>query len=309
MNLNLPNTSNKPATHRAQVFNHIGSRTLVAAQVSKLREGNATHHQANARSHLTTALAQSDMLQISQEQQIRIIDNENALTLMPEIEWASRVLVSSILSPKDMTKRELVYTIDIDWIPPTVAATILEEIKQEMSRTYDYANTLYSIFKDCLFTKGSHSRLILPEAAVDRVINSGETLTMEGLNNLFDKSSGKLKRKGFFGKFKGNVKNKTSAINMESFVRANASKAESSPDEAFFIPSEKDANGEVVFTEHEFITLTDNVDALKLTGYLESIAAASRETILGLPEANFNDFDFGVTQSTTESKSGFTKDV
>lgn len=305
MNSNLPNASNSPQSQRAQAFNYVGSRTQIAANVSKLREGNAIHHRQDSRSHLTTATAQADMLQISQEQQVRIIDNENALALMPEIEWASRVLVSSILSPKDMTKRELLYNIDIDWLPPSVSATIVEEIKNEIDRVYDYANSLYPVIKDCLFTKGSHPRLVLPEAAVDRVINSGETLTMESISGMFDKKSGHLKRKGFFGEFsKAGVGQKTS-INMESFVRANSYKGDSSPDEQFLVPTGVDGDKKTIYEALPGITLTDNVDAIKLPFYLEAVASATRESLMGFPEVDFGDFQF--TESTNESKPGFTK--
>lgn len=301
---NLPNTGLTPAAQRAQAYNVIGSRSLTAALISKMREGNAHHHNKNAPSLLTGSVSQSDMMTISQEQQLRTIDNENAINLMPEIEWASRVLVSSILSPKDMTKRELIYNIDLDWIPPSAKAAILEQVKKDMEKVYDYGDSLYPIFKDALFTKGSHPRLVLPEAAVDRIINSGETLTMESLSSLYDKDKKTLKRKGYFGSHpRANGAKANSFVTMESYARAMNIEGSDSSDESFIIeldtPIEKDGAQQSIAVL-ESISITDNFDALKLPSYLEVIAASERQKLAGRPSIDFAGFDFGVT-STTEA--------
>lgn len=300
MNSNLNNTALTPQAQKAAAFNFIGSHTLKAAQVSKLREGNAPHHRRDATSALTTSSAQSDTLQISQEQQIRTIDNENALALMPEIAWACRVLVSSILSPKDMTKRDLLYTMDLDWISPSVKTYILEEIKNEMNTVYDYANSLYPIFADALFSKGSHPRLVLPEAAVDAVINRGEQLTLESLNSIFDDASGKLKRRGYFGEFP-KAAGTRAIINMESFEKANNLNSDGPSDESVYVAVTGE-DGKNTYEPHEFLSITDNVDALKLPFYLEAIAAAKRAEMAQRPTADFGDFEFDLDVPNAEPK-------
>lgn len=300
---NLPNSKLSPNTRRAQAFKSIGSHTLTAAHVSKLREGNMPHHQQHSHSALTTSTSQADMTKMSQEQQLRIIDNENAIQLMPEIEWACRVLVSSILSPKDMTKRELIYTIDLDWLSPSVKSVILDDVKKEMENVYNYSDSLYYIFKDALFTKGAHPRLILPEAAVDKIINSGQTLTMESLNNVFIKDGSTIKNRGYFGppglELKGNK------ITMESFRRANSIKKPDSPDERFLIEKFKDDKSEETeVVPLDLITITDNPDDIKLPFYLEAVSESRREEMASRPTIDFGDFDFGFGEtgnSTNES--------
>ena len=302
---NLPNTGLTPAAQRAQAYNVVGSRTLTAALVSKLRDGNAQHHNKNAPSLLTGSVSQSDMMTISQEQQLRTIDNENAINLMPEIEWASRVLVSSILSPKDMTKRELIYNIDLDWIPPSAKSAILEQVKKDMERVYDYGDSLYSIFKDALFTKGSHPRLVLPEAAVDRIINSGETLTMESLSTLYDKDKKTLKRKGYFGPHpRSSEVSGPGFVTMESYAKARNINGSESSDEAFIIELDKpieEGDKKIASVVLESISITDNFEALKLPSYLEVIAASERQKLAGRPEIDFGDMSFATGSSTNES--------
>ncbi len=291
---NLQNTSMSPATRRVQAYNVIGSRTLTAAHVSKLREGNSHHHSKHSPALLTGSVSQSDMAAMSQEQQLRSIDNENAVNLMPEIEWASRVLVSSILSPKDMTKRELIYNIDLDWLPPGAKSAVLEKVRTEMSSVYDYGSSLYHIFKDALFTKGSHPRLILPEAAVDRIINSGETLTMEDLSSVYDLDRTSLKRKGYFGKHP-RLSDATGRnfINMESYARTKSIGAGTDADEEFVVELMEE-DGKATVATLEYISITDNVDAIKLPAYLETIAASERQKLANRPQIDFGDFQFNV---------------
>lgn len=298
MSLNLPNTHTTPATRRVQAFSVIGSRSLTAAYVSKLREGNHHHHSKDAPSLVTSSTSQSDMASISQEQQIRAIDNENAINLMPEIEWACRVLVSSILSPKDMTKRELIYNIDLDWLPPGAKTAVIEQVKKDMTTVYEYGDSLYHIFKDALFRKGSHPRLILPEAAVDMAINSGETLSMESLSQMYSPDGKSLKRKGYFGKHPQVNETGPRFITMESYQKVKGISGSDDPDDAFFVRIEKDGVESVVTLEG--ISVTDNYECLKLPSYLEVISASERQELAKRPKPNFSGFDFGL-DSTNES--------
>lgn len=307
---NLPNSTLTPQTRRAMAFKSLGSHTLKAAHVSKLRDGNLPHHSKHSQSILTGSTAQSDMTKMSQEQQLRVIDNENALQLMPEIEWACRVLVSSILSPKDMTKRELNYAIDLDWMNPTVKAVILEEIKKDMEAVYDYSNSLYYIFKDALFSKGSHPRLILPEAAVDMIINSGHTLTMEALGTMFEQGGITLKSKGYFGPKNNKVRE---AITMESYRKANEGTTVTNADEAFTFEcfsslenfTDKKNDHATTIGSFDCLTLTDNFEALKLAPYLEVISESRRQDLASRPKINFDDFDFGISEEVEMTNETF----
>lgn len=280
------------------------------------------HHDPRSRSSILGANAQSDIARISQEQQMRIVDNENALELMPEIEWACRVLISSMLSPKDMTKRELIYSIEMDWLPPEIRLSVIDLVRTEVEKTYNYSDSLYPIFKDALFAKGSHPRLILPEAAVDKIINSGTALTMESIKPLWANDGKSVAGKGLLGARR--LTGPTAAMTMESFRRVSEDKAELVSEEPLSfdlihsasddpVVKDKDKKGYVVpaYTadapdapakakEFEWITITDNVDALKMASYMDALATARRDEVSGLPEPDFGDFDFGVTAATKE---------
>lgn len=294
MNPNLPNARLSDSQRRIAAQTAIGSRIEKIAFGSKLRHGNMPHHQSrNRRSELTGQLTQSDISKISQEQQIRLIDNQNAIELMPEIEWASRVLCSSILSPKDMTKRELNYSIGMEWIPPDIRAHIADKIKEDMEKLYDYSDSMYAIIKDALFTKGSHPRIVLPEAVVDRIINNGQVLTFESLSsNLYNPGSSTLKSAGWFGPRWGSDR---VALTVESFAKAlNEREAFSSTEAIEF----KDEGGAIVSIPE--LSITDNIEALKLPSYMDAIMSQRRDAAQKLPTADFGDM-FGEIVETNEN--------
>lgn len=303
MNQNLPNTSLSDSRRRALAQSAVGSSVNRIAFASKLRAGNMPHHDTKNRgSALVNAHSQSDMTKISQEQQIRQIDNQNAIELMPEIEWACRVLISSILSPKDMTKRELTYSLKMEWLPPDIRQLISDKIKEEMELNYDYANSLYPIIKDALFIKGSHPRLVLPEAAVDRIINSGHTLSIEHLKSSFAESGTSLKSGGYFGPL---FKNKGGKLTMESFKRAmgNRTEADMLDEEPIMfevIKTGPDGKEEEGIEKLDLITITDNIDALKLPAYMEAIMATKRHELMKRPSSDWDGFDFGLPTPTQE---------
>lgn len=311
MNQSLPNTSMTDSRRRALAQSAVGSSVNRIAFASKLRAGNMPHHDAKNRgSALVNAHSQSDMTKISQEQQIRQIDNQNAIELMPEIEWACRVLISSILSPKDMTKRELTYSLKMDWLPPDIRQLIADRIKEDMELNYDYANSLYPIIKDALFIKGSHPRLVLPEAAVDRIINSGHTLSIEHLKSSFADNAESLKAGGYFGPL---FKDKAKRLTMASFESAMAKNnpAEIPNEEPIMFEYFKKVEGsdeEVAdVAALDLITITDNIDALKLPAYMEAIMASKRAELLNRPESNWDGFDFGLPEPTNEDLTGTLK--
>lgn len=310
----LPNHRPTVETSRARAFSNIGSHTMIAAQVSKLRKGNMPHHQPGSISNITGALSQAEMLGMSREQQIRTIDNENALQVMPEIEWACRLLIASLRSPKDMTKGDLIYSIDIPWLPPTIRSSILDEIKKDIELIYDYSDSLSIIFKDALFTKGSHVRLILPEAAVDQIINSGHELSMEHLNTVFNKEGTSLRGSGYFGPRK--LGKSSRSLTMESFQRAGGysqGSADIDEGEDVYIKfSERGADGKI--EESEFIlpelTITDNSSAVKLPFYIDSIASSRRGELCGRPQIDVTGFDFSgdvTLESFSKAPSGTSK--
>ncbi len=120
--------------------------------------------------------------QISKLIMTRVEDSENTFKLFPDIELAAQIIISSILSPKDMVKTKLNFRFDSVRYPATMTAKILEILREEMVINYKLEDELYEILRDALFRGGSHPKIVLPEAAVDQLINSSETLAIESIH-------------------------------------------------------------------------------------------------------------------------------
>ena len=115
----------KPTT-KQNFFNDVfknkdnGTTTLPAAQsiakdlplaslISKLTTTNDPIEKQLENTDGRTYLDQGQLQALSESIKARIRDNENILKLFPDIELAIQIMVSSVLSPKDMMTVELLY--------------------------------------------------------------------------------------------------------------------------------------------------------------------------------------------------------
>lgn len=117
----------------------------------------------------------------------KIRSNDTIVQLFPDIELCIQILVSSIISPNDMTTSKLNY------IPPkirlknNIKTTLAETIKDHITKYYELDKKLQIILREALFTKGSYIEAIIPEASLDDVISQyGYTgnVSLEALEKL-----------------------------------------------------------------------------------------------------------------------------
>lgn len=101
-----------------------------------------------------------------------INDSANISQLLPETDLAKKILVSSILSPKDLMTIELSYKTVLKDLPSELTGQMLEVIKTHFEEVYNLKSKLTSMLEEPLFSKGSYPLLVLPEASIDKIINS-----------------------------------------------------------------------------------------------------------------------------------------
>lgn len=100
-------------------------------------------------------------------------NNKNIIQLFPEIELSIQILVSSILSPKKMTDIHLNYKLSKDFgLNPELSANILEKVSNYIEEEYGLEEDLPDIVREALFTSGARAYSIIPESAVDDIINA-----------------------------------------------------------------------------------------------------------------------------------------
>ncbi|MCK9517249.1 MAG: hypothetical protein M0Q87_14600, partial [Ottowia sp.] len=130
-------------------------------------------------------LNHSQLKDISESIKSRIKDNENIALLFPDIELAIQILVSSILSPKDMVKTDIIYRTREPILPSEITMKLIDIVTNHIEGYYGLKDDLAEILRDSLFTTGSYIKTIIPESAVDEIINSNQEISTESISELF----------------------------------------------------------------------------------------------------------------------------
>lgn len=185
-------------------------------------------------------------------------DVNNILQLLPDTELAIQIMVASILSPKDLVTTELGYRIENTSLPTDVTAPLLEIVRTYFDESYKIQSYLPTMLEDVLFRKGAYPMLVLPESAIDRIINSTDQVSMEALrDDLSVESTGRPRVSiGVLGSPKASG----TSWSLENFdsvpgeVSLEDSKIQGSPDSI-----------------RDLVTITDNPVSLKYPKFLDKV--------------------------------------
>ena len=100
-------------------------------------------------------------------------NNDYIIKMFPDIELSIQILVSSILSPKNMTDIVLNYKLDKELdIPSSISSELIELIKVDINKEYKLEDNLSDNLREALFETGASISVIIPESSVDELINS-----------------------------------------------------------------------------------------------------------------------------------------
>lgn len=165
------------------------------------------------------------LTRVSTKTTSNIIDARNAMRLLPEIELAMSILVSSILSPKDLNTIEITYSQREKVVRSEVAKDLLEVIRSHFQTHHRLKEFLTPMLEDVLFKTGSYPMLVLAENTIDTIINGQKQVTTESFSTYVDPSKQFFKHLGYLGN-PGDSNDKTSPnsfdiFGLENFSRAN----------------------------------------------------------------------------------------
>ena len=151
-----------------------------------IRDKNVTNIEEN-RININRGILESMHNKIESNRQ----NNKNIIKLFPDIEMAIQILVSYILSPKKMTDTQLNYKFKKGFeSSPALSSVVLECIKNYTEEEHELEDKLAEIVREALFSSGSYCMAVIPEAAVDEVINADILATYS--TEQFQLSSDKL---------------------------------------------------------------------------------------------------------------------
>ena len=169
-----------------------------AAVIAKLVSPLAPSQHNNQGQRVIQTPNTPEMRQVGHRTARNIQDASMVMQLLPDMELSAQILVSSILSPKDMMSTELVFTAPEGVVNAQAMSEMLAHIRRHFEQVYKIKPKLSGILRDALFDKGSHIIAVIPENSIDEVINRHTAVTMESVRDLLDEN-GQIRPLGILG--------------------------------------------------------------------------------------------------------------
>jgi hypothetical protein len=218
------------------------------------------------------------MRQVSNNIAANASDAETVMQILPDMELSAQILVSSILSPKDMLTTTLHFKPPEGLLPQQVTAQMIQKIDQHFDSSYRIKSELPRILREVLFETGSHIRAVLPENSVDELINRSLAIKVEDLSEIVD-ATGRVRSVGILGSYKKQESAVSGGISMEAFRGVETVKPVTLEDHSLHLSGEfysfkVGTNAAPTFKENQkitfenvldnHVTVTDNISVLKM---------------------------------------------
>ena len=244
----------------------------LAAAISKLHESRDGRGGVDiSRGNNYSNINQNQVQTISNETSSRIEDNENIIQLFPDIELAIQILVSSILSPKDMIKTEILYKARESIMPIELSFKLNSIVRGSLDDHYNLRGSLPTILREVLFDSGSYVKVILPEGIVDEVINSGRSISTESMQELYTGNTPThLNILGNPGKSK--LKVGLEMFSKESYREYNGALTD----------TDSDGKNTVIKELKDLVDVSDNYKLLKLPSVIEANNQQHLKSVVGV---------------------------
>lgn len=110
-------------------------------------------------------------------------DAQSIMQLFPDMELSAQILISSILSPKDMGTGEINYSVPNDLMFESVAGPLVAIIKSYFTKDYKIQPLLPKILRQILFESGSYPIAVIPESSLDDFINGTAKISSESVSD------------------------------------------------------------------------------------------------------------------------------
>lgn len=245
---------------------------------------------------------------ISQEKMQDITDAESVMQMLPDLELGAQILISCILSPKDMQTVEIIHNPPEKIFPPSVVSIMVNKIRDFLTNDYKIEPRLPLILRDILFNTGSYPVAVIPENSIDDIINGVDKTSMESLmdhgflEKIRDTDNSFVKSLGLLGSPNQN-KNKKNLFSLENYsnefnlnskdykINFSLENLESSSienNELFKLINEENKQ-KINYEDSDLFTVTDNYAALSFPFLLSKI---KEESIYGkLNSPTLEDFN------------------
>ncbi len=171
---------------------------LTVALISKLQAPREQPMHDEKGNRTLNVPGANNFSQISEQIAERAHDADSILQLFPDMELSAQILISSIISPKDMANTEITYSVPSDLLSKEIVAPLLAVVKNYLTQDYKIEALLPKILRQTLFESGSYPLVVIPESSLDDFINGSARMRAESLNE-FMTQEGKPKSLGILG--------------------------------------------------------------------------------------------------------------
>lgn len=139
------------------------------------------------RSYAGQGMSNAFFRQVSDIASRNVTDSHMIFQLLPDMELAMQIMVSSIISPKDLVSVDINYSVMEGSMDSELSGELLKVISDYFDKTYKIKKMLPECLEAALFKRGSYPTVILSENAIDRLINA-QSMSTESLIPEIEKS-------------------------------------------------------------------------------------------------------------------------
>lgn len=253
------------------VMKIIDTNPGLSAVISKLRDDNRQPRYTQGGNR---ELAQPNNMAFraqSDKTMSEIKDAEGVQQILPDIELSAQILISAVLSPKDMVTLELIYGAPEGILPTSTSMEIIQALRKHFEQTYKIKNSLSQILRDCLFDRGAHIRMVLPENSLDEFINRSTpySMAMEDFSSAYTRhfeNEGKPKPLGILGPgLNARKPDESKPLAMETLMQDNAESVDGSIAFESFDGFDKGTpKGAAKTATDDLVFVTDNITVLSM---------------------------------------------
>lgn len=198
-------------------------------------------------------------------------DAENMRAAMPDIDLAEAIVVSAILSPNDFRDATITWKAEnLPNLPPALITQLLDIVQNFFDTELPISKMLPDAIAQALFRKGSYPMLVIPESAIDDIINGRDGISMEHLvsRSILTKDKTTVPNIGLLGNgtLASPATTTTRAFSFEQFSMSTPA-------------------SEINPMVDKFLSVTDNLSVLKLphlANRMRASAVASKMGSLGM---------------------------
>jgi hypothetical protein len=269
----------------------------------------------------------SNQAKLSHCRAVKTLENTMALKLLPDIARALNIRVSSILSPSGIMENKIIVRCDGSEIDTSLKSSLSTIIYEYLDKDFNINFKTRKILMQILGTHGSYVTLVVPESALDQIIN--------GSNGQYNIESMVAARNSLYGEKKDNnsripkcigiLKNinttasysqesnssginydPTIAVSLEDFEKVFSRNKYLFSTEAKFKTEVQETIKKTIYAklnDKQKLVIVDNPDLLKLSNISKNTANEANQKVLEKNTKNNNQISANVISRAIFGKS------